>query len=189
MSQAADTHRETATVFLAGIAIFAAQAAILLWMGQPSAAPAGSGGLWGAGPSTSLRLFDWYTGSHFVHGFLFYWLTWLVLPRWSVGRRGVVAMVIEAAWEVVENTPWVIDRYRDVTVSGDYVGDTVLNSVFDLWAMLVGFWMAAKLPVWLTVALAIALEVGALVAIRDNLTLNVLMLLYPIEAIRIWQAG
>ena len=183
------TARRDATMVLAGLAILALQAGLLLWMGQPAVNPDGGGGIWGEGASTSRQLFDWYSGSHIVHGFLFYWLTWLVLRRWSVDGRGLVAMVIEATWEVVENTPWVIDRYRDVTVSGDYVGDTVINSVFDLWAMLVGFWLAAKLPVWLTVALAIALELGALIAIRDNLTLNVLMLLWPVDAIRVWQAG
>ncbi|MBN9023239.1 MAG: DUF2585 family protein [Rhizobiales bacterium] len=158
-------------------------------MGQPAIDPDGATGVWGDGSSTSRLPLDWYSGSHVVHGFLFYWLTWLIFRRWSVDRRGLVAMLVEAAWEVVENTPWVIDRYRDVTVSGDYVGDTVLNSVFDLWAMLVGFWLAARLPVWLTVALAIALELAALLAIRDNLTLNVLMLLWPVDAIRVWQAG
>ena len=188
MSPGGTPGRDTAVV-LAGLAIIALQAGLLLLMGQPAVNPDGAGGIWGAGASTSRQLLDWYTGSHIVHGFLFYWLTWLVLPRWSVGRRGLVAMLVEAAWEVVENTPWVIDRYRDVTVSGDYVGDTVVNSVFDLWAMLVGFWLAAKLPVWLTVALAIALELGALIAIRDNLALNVLMLLWPVDAIRVWQSG
>ena len=188
MSPGETARRDTAVV-LAGLAIIALQAGLLLWMGQPATNPDGAGGIWGAGASTSHQLFDWYTGSHIVHGFLFYWLTWPGLPRWSVDRRGLVAMLVDAAWEVVENTPWVIDRYRDVTVSGDYVGDTVLNSVFDLWAMLVGFWLAAKLPVWLTVALAIAFELGALIAIRDNLALNVLMLLWPVDAIRGWLAG
>lgn len=131
MSPGATARHDTAVV-VAGLAIIALQAGLLLWMGQPAINPDGGGGIWGAGPSTSRQLFDWYSGSHIVHGFLFYWLTWLVLPRWSVDRRGLVAMLVEAAWEVVENTPWVIDRYRDVTVSGDYVGDTVVNSVFDL---------------------------------------------------------
>jgi Protein of unknown function (DUF2585) len=182
-----DGNREAAVV-VAGLGIFAAQALILTLMGQPATSPDGAIRLWG-GDSYSLHVFDWYTASHIVHGFLFYGALWLVVPRWRPGRRALLALLIEAAWEVIENTPWVIDRYRDVTVSGDYVGDTVLNSVFDLWAMLVGFWFAARLPVWLSVAIVIALEVAALIVIRDNLTLNVLMLLYPVEAIRIWQAG
>lgn len=188
MSPAAVARRDMA-IALAGLGIIALQAAILLAMGQPAVDPDGAGGIWGTASSTSRLLFDWYTASHVVHGFLIYGLLWLVLRRWSVDARGLVAIVIEAAWEVIENTPWVIDRYRDVTVSGDYVGDTVLNSVFDLWAMLVGFWLAARLPVWLSVALVVALELGALLVIRDNLALNVLMLLYPVDAVRIWQAG
>jgi len=181
--------RRDATIVVAGLAIFALQAGILLWMGQPAISPSGAIVIWGEGGETSRQLIDWYTPSHIVHGFLFYGALWIVARRWTIGQRGIVALVVEAAWEVVENTPWVIDRYRDVTVSGDYVGDTVINSVFDLWAMLVGFWLASRLPIWLTVALAIALELGALIAVRDNLTLNILMLLYPVEAIRLWQAG
>jgi len=180
--------RRDATIVVAGLAIFAIQAAILLWMGQPAINPDGNIDVWG-NLAHSRHIIDWYTPSHIVHGFIFYGVLWLVARRWSIDQRGLAAMAIEAVWEVVENTPWVIDRYRDVTVSGDYVGDTVINSVFDLWAMLVGFWLASKLPVWLTVALAIALEVGALIAVRDNLTLNILMLLYPVDAIRVWQAG
>jgi hypothetical protein len=188
VSASAGARRDT-VIALAGLALIALQAAILLAMGQPAVDPDGTGGVWGAGASTSRLLLDWYTASHVVHGFLFYGLLWLVLRRWSVDARGLVAIVIEAAWEVVENTPWVIDRYRDVTVSGDYVGDTVVNSIFDLWAMLVGFWLAARLPVWLSVALVIALELAALIVIRDNLALNILMLLHPVEAVRVWQAG
>ena len=182
-----DGYRDAA-VFLAGLGIFAIQALILTLMGQPSSSPDGTIRLWG-GDSYSLHVFDWYSASHIVHGFLFYGALRLAAPRWPVGRRALVALLVEAAWEVIENTPWVIDRYRDVTVSGNYVGDTVLNSIFDLWAMLVGFWLASRLPVWLSIAIVIGLEVAALMVIRDNLTPNVLMLLYPVEAIRIWQAG
>jgi hypothetical protein len=177
-----------AEIVVAGLAVFVLQAAILAWMGRPGINPDGNIDIWGD-PEHSRHVLDWYTPSHIVHGFLFYGALWLVARRWTIDQRGLAAMLIEAVWEIVENTPWVIDRYRDVTVSGDYVGDTVINSLFDLWAMLVGFWLASRLPIWLTVALAIALEVGALIAVRDNLTLNILMLLYPVEAIRIWQAG
>jgi hypothetical protein len=182
------TRRDTIIV-VAGLAIFALQAAILAWMGQPATSPAGGAIVWGDGGETSRHLADWYTPSHVIHGFIFYGVLWLFARHWSIDQRGLVALAIEAVWEVIENTPWVIDRYRDVTVSRDYIGDTVINSVFDTWAMLVGFYLASKLPVWLTVALAIALELGALVAVRDNLTLNVLMLFWPIESIRVWQAG
>jgi hypothetical protein len=188
VSSEAGAWRRDAAIVVAGLAIFAVQALILLWMGQPAMNPDGNIDVWGP-LENSRHILDWYTPSHVIHGFIFYGVLWLIVPRWSIDRRGLAALVIEAAWEVVENTPWVIDRYRDVTVSGNYIGDTVVNSVFDLWAMLVGFWLASKLPIWLTVALAIALEFVALVAVRDNLTLNVLMLFYPIEAILVWQGG
>lgn len=188
MSSAIGARRE-AVIAIAGLGVIALQVAILLWMGQPPVDPGGAVDVWGAGASTSRHLFDWYTASHLVHGFLFYGVLRIVLPRWPVSARGLVAIVVEAAWEVIENTPWVIDRYRDVTVSGDYLGDTVINSVFDLWAMLVGFWLAARLPVWLSVAIVLALEAVALLVIRDNLTLNILMLLYPLDSVRDWQAA
>ncbi len=188
MSDGPGDWRRDAAIVAAGLAVFILQAAILSWMGQPAINPDGNIDLWG-GLEHSRHIVDFYTPSHVIHGFIFYWALWLVAPGWSVDQRGLAALLIEAVWEVVENTPFVIDRYRDVTVSGDYVGDTVINSVFDLWAMLVGFWLASKLPVRLTVAIAIALELIALAAIRDNLTLNILMLLYPVEAIRVWQAG
>ncbi len=183
---AADRRRDLAVAAL-GLAVIAAAAAILLAMGQPAIGPAGLK-VWG-GDEDSRHLLDWYTPSHFIHGFLFYFAFWLVARRRSIDARGIVALVVEAAWEVIENTPWVIGRYREVTVSVAYAGDTVVNSVSDIVAMLVGFWLASRLPVWLTVALAIAFEGAAAIAVRDNLTLNILMLLYPLDTIRIWQGG
>ena len=103
--------------------------------------------------------------------------------------RALVALAVEAGWEILENTPWIIDRYRDVTVSGDYVGDTILNSMSDILAMLVGFFLAARLPVWMTVVIAIVMELVAAWVIRDNLTLNVIMLIYPLDGILAWQQG
>ena len=104
-----------------------------------------------------------------------------------MGWRAVGSIFIEAAWEIVENSPWIIDRYREATIAAGYTGDSVLNSVFDVLWMLVGFWLALRLPVWVTVLLAIAMELVALAVIRDNLTLNVLMLVWPVDAIREWQ--
>jgi len=137
----------------------------------------------------SQHLFDAYTLSHVLHGFVFFGLLGLA-SRWlAVGWRFVVALLIEAGWEILENTPLIIDRYREATASLDYFGDSVLNSTSDLWSCAAGFWVASKLPWWGTVLLFVAIELVMLGWIRDNLTLNVLMLLYPIEGIKTWQAG
>lgn len=188
MTTSADTGRQDLFVILAGLGLLAATAIVLALMGQPWIAASGTIRLWG-GTEHSQHVLDWYTLSHIIHGFVFYFVLWLVARRLPVGYRALIALVIEGAWEIVENTPWVIDRYRETTVSVDYVGDTVLNSVSDVIAMLIGFWLAARLPVWLTVVLAIVFELAAAYVIRDNLTLNVIMLIYPFEGILAWQAG
>jgi hypothetical protein len=137
----------------------------------------------------SQHISDWYTPSHVIHGFAFYGLLWLVGRRWPIGLRLVLAIVIESAWEIFENTDMVINRYREVTISLDYFGDSVLNSVCDILAMVAGFVIASRVPVWLTVTLVVALELIVLYFIRDNLTLNIIMLLYPLDAIKNWQAA
>ena len=169
---------------------------VLFVMGRPLICTNGTVKLWhGAVNSAenSQHISDWYTFSHIIHGFIFYGVFWLLARQvgWfkPVGVRLVGAVVLESAWEVFENTPFIIDRYREATIALGYTGDSVLNSTADIGFMSLGFLVAWRLPVWLTVSIAVAFEVLTLLIIRDNLTLNVLMLSWPVDAIRQWQGG
>ena len=160
-------------------AIVALAAIILLWLGRTPICTCGTVKLWVGtvhGPDNSQHLADWYTPSHIIHGFLFYLLGWLCLRRNPPGDRLIAAVVIESAWEILENSPLIIDRYRDATIAMGYTGDSVINSVADICWMMLGFGLARRLPVWATVAIAIGFELLTLIVIRDNLFLNVLML-------------
>jgi len=133
-------------------------------------------------------LVDWYSFSHIVHGLLFYAGVWFLFRPWRVEWRFLAALLIEASWEVIENTPFVIDRYRETTAALGYSGDSVVNSVSDVLMMCLGFLAARKLPVWTSILLVIALEAIPLFVIRDNLTLNIWNLLAPNPAIQAWQS-
>jgi hypothetical protein len=136
----------------------------------------------------SQHLTDWYTFSHVIHGFAFYYFG-RIFKRMSPVQAFILALMLEASWEIVENSSFVIDRYRATTVSLDYYGDSIVNSLSDILAMVVGFALARRLPVKLILLLTLLMEVGVGYAIRDNLTLNVITLIHDFPAIRRWQMG
>ena len=171
--------------------IVAVQVLVLLAMGRVPMCTCGTVKLWHGvvhSPENSQHIFDWYSFTHVLHGFWLYLLIWLVLRRAPFAARLVLAVALEAGWEILENTSFVIERYRTGTIALDYYGDSIVNSVSDTVAMAVGFTLASRLPVWATVALGVAIETALVYLIRDNLLLNVLMLIYPSDAIRAWQA-
>jgi hypothetical protein len=175
---------------IAGILVF--QALSLSVMGRTPICECGTIKFWHGvvqSSENSQHVADWYSFSHVIHGFIFYGLLHLVLPHKSLGLRLALAMGIEAGWELLENSDFVINRYRTATMALDYYGDSILNSISDSAMAMLGFLIAARIPVWTVVGLAFFFEAGTAYMIRDNLTLNVIMLLWPIDAVRSWQAG
>ena len=172
--------------------LVALQALVLSVMGQPPICECGTVKLWhglASGPETSQQFTDWYTYSHVIHGFGFYLFLWLVAPRLPIGLRFALALGLEAGWEVFENTPFIIDRYRQTALAQGYFGDSIVNSVFDTLAAGLGFALARLLPFWAPIALTITMELFVGFMIRDNLTLNIIQLISPSEVISHWQAG
>ena len=184
--------RITRNGWIGAAALFGVALVILLSMGRPPICTCGTIKLWEGvvnSPGNSQHLSDWYSFSHVIHGFLFY-----ALGRWLLRSRPMdwwlwLAVALELAWEIAENSPAIIERYRAATMAVGYSGDSILNSMSDGSMMIVGFLIASRLNWKLVAALAIGFELFTLAMIRDNLTLNVLMLVHPIDAIRIWQAG
>jgi hypothetical protein len=183
---------------IATLLLIAYTAFILFAMQRPPICACGTVKLWWGvvqSAENSQHIADWYTFSHIIHGLLFYGAAHLLWRRWKVFDGAPtrwalpIAVILEASWEILENSPLIIDRYRAVTVSFGYEGDSIVNSMADIGWMVLGFWLASKLPWKATVALALAFELMTLAIIRDNLTLNVLMLVSPVDAIRDWQAG
>jgi hypothetical protein len=183
---------------IATLLLTAYTAFILFAMQRPPICACGTVKLWHgvvASSENSQHLADWYTFSHIIHGLIFYagahllWRKWKLFDGAPTKWALPIAVILEASWEILENSPMIIDRYRAVTVSFGYSGDSIVNSMADIGWMVLGFWLAAKLPWKASLALAIAFELMTLAIIRDNLTLNVLMLVYPIEAIKVWQGA
>ncbi len=173
---------QVAMLHRAGQPFIAASGHILLWVSDPFS------------PDTSQQLADWYSFSHIIHGFIFFGLLRLVAPRLPLGARLLIAMGIEIAWEITENSPAVIAHYRQQALAAGYAGDSILNSVSDTVMMSSGFFFASRVPGRYVVAIALAFEIFTACMIRDNLTLNVINLTLPpdwapIRAIHAWQAG
>ena len=174
------------------VALLSIQVTVLYLFGQPPICTCGYVKLWEGvvkSSGNSQHLTDWYTFSHIIHGLVFYGLLKLAFPRMPTAWRFSCAVGIEAGWEILENTPMVINHYRKQALAQGYVGDSIINSACDNLSMIAGFIVAWRARVWMTVALIIGFELFTLYCIRDNLLLNIVNLIYPIEAIARWQGG
>ena len=172
--------------------VLVVQGGVLHALGQPTICTCGMVRVWTGdvlGPENSQQITDWYTFSHVIHGMIFYALGRLALPRAPLLLLLALALGVEAAWELAENSPTMIERYRAQALAQGYSGDSVLNSVSDTLAMVAGFTVARLAPARATIAAALAFEIFTAATIRDNLTLNVVQLVHPVPAIAAWQAG
>ncbi len=181
------------------LSIVALQILILFAMGREPICNCGFIKFWEGdvmSSSNSQQIADWYTFSHIIHGFIFYGFFIWISRKFFKGSGGlplglifIGAVLLETGWEIVENSTWIIDYYRNNTVSLGYIGDSILNSVFDVIWMAIGFVMARKFPIWLTILLIVVFEVMTGYIVRDGLALNILMFIYPSEAVKAWQVA
>lgn len=174
------------------ILILVLQATALFFLGQPAICECGYIKIWEGvvqGSGNSQHLTDWYTPSHVIHGILFYVILWFFFPNMPAAKRFLLALGMETAWEVIENTPWVISHYREQALAQGYTGDSIINSIFDTLAMIVGFVFARKSPIWVSAVAALSLEIFVGYFIRDNLIINIVNLIHPFEFIYRWQSG
>src|SRR4030095_11420085 len=177
---------------IASVALLSLTALIEGWLGRSPLGPDGRFGWWDGNiwsSENSQRVADAYSFSHVVHGILFFALLYLAARNLPLQYRFTLALLLEAGWEILENSPIIINRYREATIALGYVGDSVLNSCSEIAMMALGFCFASRMRVWVSVAVVLAMELFCLFWVRDNLTLNIIMLLHPIEAIKTWQAA
>ncbi len=174
------------------LAIIAVTAGIEYAFGRSPLGPDGRFGWWDNniwGSENSQRVADVYSFSHIIHGMIFYGSLWLFARKLPVRHRFLIAILLEAGWELLENSPIIINRYREATIAQGYIGDSILNSSCDVLMAALGFSLAARMKLRVTLAAILVLELGCLLWVRDNLTLNVLMLVYPSETIKAWQSA
>ena len=165
------------TLYLMGRVAVSQSGVIMLWVSDVYSAEA------------SQQIADWYSASHFIHGILFFGILYLFRTRLTLGTRFILATLLECGWEILENSPLIINRYREATIAIGYTGDSILNSVMDVSFMMFGFVFARYVPVWVAVTTVLFLELLVGYLIHDNLFLNILMLVYPLDAVRMWQGG
>ncbi len=187
-------HMKTKHVIIAALLLVALQAVALYILNHPFICSCGYVKIWEGvvnSSQNSQHIFDWYSFSHIIHGFIFYFFAWLIGRKrgWSVGTMFLLAVALSVGWEMLENTSFVIHRYRETTISLQYYGDSIVNSLADTACMALGFFLAYRWPVWAIITIAVAMELFVVWQIRDNLILNTIMIIRPFPAVLHWQAA